>query len=389
MNGRLYYADSYLTHFDAHIVEVRGQTVYLDRTAFYPASGGQLHDLGTLNGVAVVDVVEDEDGRIGHRLEAPLASGPVQGVIDWRRRFDFMQQHTGQHLLSAVFESMFGFSTLSVHFGLESSTVDLATPALSPEQIRATEMRANEIVWEDREVAVSFEGSDAVEGLRKVTEREGTLRIVTIRDLDRSACGGTHVRATGEIGPIALRRLDKIRGSVRVEFLCGARAQRLMRADAEALGEAARLFSSPMDEVPALVASLLAEARESGKRARKLAAELAGFRGRELYAAAAKNAAGRRVHVERRASGALDDEVRALAMAFTSLPDAVLLAVSEDPPSVLLSASEGAGVNAGELLKKELGDLGGRGGGNPRMAQGSLPSREALERLLGRLQPYL
>lgn len=389
MNGRLYYTDSYLTHFDAQVVEVRERMVYLDRTAFYPTSGGQLHDVGTLNGVAVVDVVEDEDGRIGHVLEGPVEAGAVEGVVDWRRRFDFMQQHTGQHLLSAVFESMFGFATLSVHFGLESATVDLATPALSPEQVRAAETRANEIVWEDREVVVNFEEAGSAEGLRKASGREGTLRIVTIRDLDRSACGGTHVRATGEIGPIALRRLDKIRGSVRVEFLCGARAQRRLRADADVLAEVARQFSSTVDEAPGLVASTLAEARESGKRLRKMAAELAGYRGRELYAAAAPNAAGRRVHVERRAAGALDDEVRALAMAYTMQPDAALLAVSEEPPAVLLAVSEGGSVNAGEELKRLLGEFGGRGGGNARMGQGSLPGREALEALVSRLQAYL
>jgi alanyl-tRNA synthetase len=389
MTERLYYTDSYLTRFQATIVEVRGCVAYLDRTAFYPTSGGQLHDLGTLNGRAVLEVAEEEDGRIAHRLEAPVAPGPAEGVIDWKRRFDFMQQHTGQHLLSAVFGELFGFTTVSVHFGEESATVDLATPALTPEQRRAAEWRANEIVWENRPVTVRFADAKEAGGLRKASEREGELRIVAIEGLDRSACGGTHVRATGEAGPVVLTGLDKIRGNVRVEFLCGARALRHLRAQAEALGEAARALSAAPLELPGLVSGLAAEARESGKRLRKLAAELAGYRGRELYGAAGPNERGRRVYIDRRASGALDEETRALANAFTAQPGAALLAVSEDPPSVLLAVSEDAGLNAGALLKEHLAALGGRGGGAARLAQGSLPSREALDELVKRLSAYL
>ncbi len=385
MTERLYYTDSYLAQFDATVVDVRGDAVYLDRTAFYPTSGGQLHDLGTLGGIPVREVTEDEDGRIAHVLYAPPPAGTLHGVIDWPRRFGFMQQHTGQHLLSAVFEALFGFPTVSVHFGEEISTLDLATPSLSPEQQRAAETRANEIVWENRPVHVEFVDAREADGLRKASEREGTLRIVTIADLDRSACGGTHVRATGEIGPVLVRRLDKIRGNVRVEFLCGRRAMERMQADTDALARAARQFSSPADEVPVLVAALQAEAREAGKQARRLASELAGYRGRELYSAAEENAAGRRVHVERRASGALDEEVRALAMAFTEGVRAVLVAVTVDPPSVMLAASKDAGLDAGAVLKSLLGEFGGRGGGNARVAQGSLASAESLPALLERL----
>jgi alanyl-tRNA synthetase len=385
MTERLYYTDSYLPAFDATLLEARGDVVYLDRTAFYPTSGGQLFDVGTLNGARVREVTEEEDGRIAHHLESPLAPGPVHGEIDWSRRFDFMQQHTGQHLLSAVFESLFGFATVSVHFGEESATVDLATPALTAEQQRAVELRANEIVWENRPVTVEFVDAAEASGLRKASEREGTLRIVSIADLDRSACGGTHVRATGEIGPIVLRRLDKIRGNVRVEFLCGRRALERLRADSSALAETARCFSSTVDEVPALVATLQGDAKESAKRLRKLASDLAGYRGRELYAGTTPGVSGRRVFVDRRASGALDDETRALANAYIAGPGAVFVAVLEDPPSLMLATSEDTGLNAGAVLKELLAEFQGRGGGTPRLAQGSLPSREALEGLVGRL----
>lgn len=389
MTERLYYTDSYLSRFQAAIIETRGNTVYLDRTAFYPTSGGQLHDLGTLNGTAVTEVAEDEDGRIAHHVESPLAPGPAEGVIDWPRRFDFMQQHTGQHLLSAVFESLFGMATVSVHFGEQISTLDLATPALSPEQQRAAEWRANEIVWENRPATVRFASAAEAGELRKPTEREGTLRIVSIQDLDHSACGGTHVRATGEIGPIVLRRLDKIRGNVRVEFLCGARALRRVRADADVLNEAARPLSAAIDELPSVVAALATEARDAGKRLRKAEAELAGYRGRSLYDAAMPNAAGRRVHIERRTQGVIDDEIRALAMSFTAQANAAFAAVIEDPPAILFAASEDSGVNAGAALKAALTALGGKGGGNARLAQGSLPGRDSVEEALRRLEPVI
>ena len=202
MTERLYYTDAYLTTFPADVVDRAedGTVVYLDRTAFYPTSGGQPHDTGRLGSSRVVDVV-DEGDRIAHRLDGPVQPGPVEGAVDWARRFDHMQQHTGQHVLSAVLADLTGQATISVHFGREISTLDLDTPDLPPAQVVEAELRANRIVTENRPVEVSFEDAASAEGLRKASDREGTLRIVTIRDLDRSACGGTHVRASGEIGP--------------------------------------------------------------------------------------------------------------------------------------------------------------------------------------------
>jgi alanyl-tRNA synthetase len=189
MTDRLYYTDAYLTHFSATVVDRSddGQRIYLDRTAFYPASGGQPSDRGSLGGVAVLDVV-DEGERIAHQLSAPLTTPAVTGDVDWARRFDHMQQHTGQHLLSAVFADLLGYETTSVHFGPDYATLDLGVEAVTAADIGRVESRANEIVWENRVVEVSFEGADEAAGLRKPSAREGPLRIVTIRDLDRSAC---------------------------------------------------------------------------------------------------------------------------------------------------------------------------------------------------------
>ena len=212
MTTRLYYTDTYLRTFNATIVERAddGRRLYLDRSAFYPTSGGQPHDLGTLGGVDVIDVVDEEE-RVAHVLAAPY-TGPdaVHGAIDWPRRWDFVQQHTGQHLLSGIFEELFDWPTVSVHFGDVLSTLEIRTPGVSPAQLRRVEEHANALVAENRPVTVTFEDAAAVAArLRRPSMRTGTLRIVTIEGHDTSACGGTHVRATGEIGAILLRRVRR------------------------------------------------------------------------------------------------------------------------------------------------------------------------------------
>jgi len=385
MTERLYYADSYLRSFRAQVVEVAGDglTVYLDRTAFYPASGGQPCDTGSIAGRAVLDVV-DEGERIAHRLSAPLDAGVADCAIDWERRFDHMQQHSGQHLLSAVFAGAFALRTASFHLGADSATIDLEGGPVDPPSVREAERRANAVVFENRPLAVEFEDAAAASGLRKPSEREGTLRIVSIAGLDRSACGGTHVRSTGEIGPILIRKIEKVRETTRVEFVCGGRAIRRARADFEALSAAAQLFSVSLDDLPAIAAAHLETARAADKARRKLELELATFQGRELYAATAPDADGLRHHTRRLERGGLD-ELRALAQSFTGQPKSVFVAALDDPPSVLLAASADSGIDAGKLLKAALAQTGGRGGGSSRIAQGSVAHRELLDRVLEKL----
>jgi alanyl-tRNA synthetase len=385
MTDRLYYQDSYLKQFDARVVDASPDRtlVYLDRTAFYPSSGGQPFDLGLLGEVAIAEVI-DEDGRVAHKLTAPLEGdtvpgATVSGTIDWQRRFDHMQQHTGQHLLSAVFVEVLHAATLSFHLGSESCTIDLGIPALDAAQIHAVEQRANELVFENRPVTIDFQHASEATDLRKPSEREGELRIVSIDNLDRSACGGTHVRSTGEIGPILIRKLEKIRGNVRVEFLCGMRGVRRARADYEALAQIARLFSSSPDETPALVAAQLEKAQEADKARRRLATELATARGRELYLATEPGAQGLRKVVRQVES--ISDELRAEAQSFAAGSRAAILVLGEAPPSALMAASKDSGLNAGQWLKTELSAVGGRGGGSPSMAQGSVPSFDLLKRL--------
>ncbi len=380
MTERLYYQDAYLAAFQATVLERAddGRRLYLDRTAFYPTSGGQPHDTGRLGGVEVVDVV-DEGERIAHLLAAPVPAGPVRGEVDWARRFDHMQQHTGQHLLSAVLEDLYGFHTVSVHFGQDASTLDLDTPAITPEQVAAAETRANLVVTENRPVSIGFEDATAAAGLRKPSDRTGPLRIVTILELDRSACGGTHVRATGEIGAILIRKVERVRKAVRLEFLCGTRAVRRARADQELLTRLAAQYSAAEDELPALVEAQRAELKEAVAGRREAEAQLDRYRAAELYAGAAPDAAGLRRIVVREERGI--DRLRGLARAVAALPRAVFVGVAESPPGLLVAASEDSGRDAGAMLRSALAPAGGRGGGTPRLAQGTVGA-EALERVV-------
>ena len=376
MTERLYYHDGYLREFTARVIETAdaGRRVYLDRTAFYPASGGQPFDLGTLGGVAIRDVV-DEDDRVAHVIEKPLAAAEVEGVIDWDRRYDHMQQHTGQHLLSAVLEELFRIRTVSFHLGSEVSTIDVEAPALTAAQLERAEDRCAEIVAEARPVHITFEDAAGDLDLRKASTRTGTLRIVSIEGIDRSACGGTHVRTAGEIGLVLTGRLEKIRGTTRLEFVCGKRALRRARADNRLAASIGRALSVPPEQTPPLLAALIEKNKSLEKINQRLATELARREGQELYAATAPRADGVRAAIQH---GSIDDAMRARAQAFASGAKSVFLAVCDQPPSLLLAASADAGVHAGDRIKAAVTAAGGRGGGNQQLGQGSVPDPAAL-----------
>jgi alanyl-tRNA synthetase len=383
MTERLYYNDCYLDEFQARVIDISsdGLRVFLDRTAFYPSSGGQPFDRGTLGGIQVLDVADEETG-IAHLMEKPLEGSEVTGKIDWQRRFDHMQQHTGQHLLSAVLEELYKIKTVSFHMGAETSTIDIETPALDAKQIECTEERCAEIVAEARPVHITFEDSSAGLGLRKASEREGTLRIISIDRIDRSACGGTHVRSTAEIGALQIRKLEKIRGIVRVEFVGGGRALKSAREDFRVLSELSRTLSAPFDELPSLVVAQIEKAKTLEKSEQRLSTELAKREGGELHAATAPREDGiRRVTEE----GPINDAVRVRAQAFVAGGKAVFLAVSRDPVAILLAASADSGVHAGNLLKAAVTAAGGRGGGNQTLGQGSVPPGE-LENVIAKLK---
>jgi alanyl-tRNA synthetase len=234
---------------------------------------------------------------------------------------------------------------------------------------------------------VTFEDAGAAAGLRKPSDRSGTLRVVTIAEIDRSACGGTHVRGTAEIGAILVRKVERVKKRVRVDFVCGLRATRRARADYLALGQVASGFSAALDDVPALAEKQRADLREAHAARDLLLGRIAVFEARDRVAAATLGASGRRVVWERAAGGL--DGLRPLALAVAALDGAVFVGSSEHPPSILIATSASSGIDAGATLKQVLVSTGGRGGGSPRLAQGSLPSGEALATALATLDGTL
>jgi alanyl-tRNA synthetase len=385
--ARLYYSDAYLTAFDARVVEHgdEGARVYLDQTAFYPSSGGQPHDLGTLGGIDIVDVI-DEGERVAHVLASPLPGDrrSVAGRVDWMRRFDHMQQHTGQHLLSALLDERYGHATLSVHFGVDYSTVDVDAESISPARLVELERLANATVLENREVMMTLEDAATTTGLRKASDRTGVLRIISIEGIDRSACGGTHVRRTSEIGPILLRGTERVRGGTRIIFLCGLRAIARARADFEQLTRIAASLSSSVDDAVAVVSTQAERLRESDGARRKLEKELAAFQARALYENTRADAGGVRTIVLTD-SAATMDELRALAQAVIALPKTIVVGTLARPASVLLASSDDSSLDAGRTLKEALSAVGGRGGGSPRLAQGSVPDSAAADAVVARI----
>jgi alanyl-tRNA synthetase len=386
MTDRIYYTDPYTRDFEATVIDrLEGsRRIYLDRTAFYPTSGGQPFDTGELGGVHVTDVV-DEGDRIAHLLDAPLVADRVAGRVYWPRRFDHMQQHTGQHLLSAVLADLLGYRTVAVHFGKESSTLDLDAASLTQEETQLVEEKANEIIVENRRVEISFEDAKEAEGLRKSSERSGTIRIITIRGLDRSACGGTHVRDTGEIGSLQIRKVERVRKGVRLEFLCGSRASRRARADYSLITRLANDLSAAAEELPQLVAGQRDDLKHALARVRDLEGQLDLSRARELYAAAQPETTGLRRVTIREDKAALES-LRGLAQAVTSMPLTVFVAAVSDPPAVMLATSGDTNIDAGALLRSLLTSVGGRGGGSVRLAQGVVPGQAQLEALMESLR---
>jgi len=289
---RLYYEDAYLWDFDAEVVEKRihegFSAVVLDRTAFYPESGGQPWDKGTLGGVEVLQVL-DLDGGILHVLKNEIPAGPVNGRVDGTTRFDHMQQHTGQHVLSQAFWEILKGETLSFHMGPDVSTLEIGLKAISEPEWDKVEDRANGIVWEDRQVKTYFVPEEKIGEvpLRRPPKKQGLLRVVEVDGFDYSACGGTHCRRTGEIGLIKLAGVEKIRGNLRFEFLCGGRALRDYRGKDRSVRKLAGAFSCSAGDVAGQAEKAGAELKAVKKRSRRLEERLAAFEAGEVIRAAA------------------------------------------------------------------------------------------------------
>jgi alanyl-tRNA synthetase len=435
MTERLYYTDSYCARFSAHVIEQltwEGHpAVVLDRTAFYPASGGQPADWGTLDGVAVLDVVAREgDGAVVHILDltgsqkparsevegrrpdgslrpgsgqaAGSAQRPVEGVLDWARRFDHMQQHTGQHILSAAFEKVLNADTVGFHMGAEASTVDINVARLDSAALTQVEELANHVIWEDRPVNARFvaPGELATLPLRRPPTVEGPVRVVEIADpstlrqaavvsppnhqgnadsghcFDVNPCGGTHVAHTGEIGLIKIVRSERRGDETRVEFLCGGRALRDYRAKNALINQLAGRLTVGYWELEQTIERLQDEGRQLQQELRRARKQL-------LKAEAAELAEGALVRgpyriVQRVWEGREPDELRALAQELAQRFSVVaLLAGVGERVHLCFARAGGPGPDMAGLLREACAQLGGKGGGQPRMAQGSAPTTDA------------
>jgi alanyl-tRNA synthetase len=406
MTKRLYYDQPELCEFSSTIegvVSPSGEQartgVILKETAFYPTSGGQVHDTGWLQAggerVRVSEVADMEDGRIMHYLEAP-AKLPVgeaaHGQIDEDRRRDHMQQHSGQHVLSAAFIELYEMPTLSFHMGEDSCSIDLATPALNGDQVAAAEKRANEIVLQNRPVHIRYVTRAEAEklGLRKLPPAErDELRLIEVEDLDLTACGGTHVSATGSIGAILLRKTEKVRQGMRVEFVCGARAVRAARRDYKTLNEAAGLYSAQMSDVPAQIAKAFEEIKGLRRQRDEALEELA--QAMASAAVAEQNEIGDQRIVVR----CFSDRDTAFAKLFAQKATRVRAGVvalagsTVNPAGLVFAQSTGGTTDMGSLLKQVLAGVGGRGGGSRDFAQGGVPAGIDVEQLLGQAEALL
>ena len=371
MTERLYYTEPYRRTFDATVVNVESvegrSHVTLDQTAFYPASGGQPFDTGTLGGAAVSDVIDREDGTIAHVVAGSLKAGEVvTGEIDWARRFDHMQQHTGQHVLSAAFDRLFGVRTESFHMGQLSATIDLAREVTAAEVAKA-EDDANRVVWEDRPVTVRFAtaAEAAAMPLRKESGRTGSVRLIDVQDYDLSACGGTHVERTGAIGVIAIGGSEKFRGGSRVEFLCGNRALQRFRSWRDSLAAMQKHLSVPPIEMAATIERMQNDAKSVQRTIRGFQEKLA------VHEAAALLAKGSTTIVEA-LEGWDAQGLKGIAAAATAAQPAavVVLFTTTTPALVVVARGATAKLDAGAVLQQLTAQFGGKGGGKPDLAQG-------------------
>jgi len=374
---RLYHRDAYLRAFEANVIAVRGgdaggPAIALAETAFYPEAGGQPPDWGELDGLAVRDV-RDEAGTIWHQVPdaatPPLPGARVTGAIDWERRFDHMQQHTGQHILSQAFLQTVGAQTLSVHM-VRTCTLDVDAASLDADALVRAEELANTVIMENRPVTtreVDLEGAVAL-GLRRPPKQTGLIRVVEVEGFDRSACGGTHVRATGEVGPIIVRGAERYKGGLRIEFLCGWRALRDSRRTRGVVRDLVGQFTVGEAELSDAAARLRDRARE-GERA--LAEARLALLQHEAAAMlrTAPNAGSATVIAVVFADRPMD-ELRALARAVTGQRAAVVIFATDPDRRVLVARSPSVDADAATILREALAGFNGRGGGRPDAAEG-------------------
>jgi len=357
--------------------------VKLDRTAFYPTSGGQPHDTGRLGDTRVVDVL-DEDDEVIHIVDKPIAIGAVKGIIDWDRRFDHMQQHTGQHVLSAVLHSQFALPTVSFHLGSDVCNIDVRGREPTQEILDGAMAAANEVVYADRVVNVRYGTVEelATAGVRKTVERSGTLRAIEIESLELQPCGGTHVQRTGQIGMIFVRDVSRIRQDWRVEFACGRRAERLAREDFATLRAVAQRLNCSPQEAVAAAERVAAERDAHFKSARASIQRLAEMDARAYMQEVQVGTDGLRV-ITKLFAGETPEYVQCFAREVAQAENTVALLVQIESGQIFFSQHPSAKKHMNALLAEALKHVPGKGGGSRDSARGRLAEpQNALEFLV-------
>ncbi|MBO9129042.1 DHHA1 domain-containing protein [Bacillus sp. 165] len=377
MKDTLYYKDAYIQTFTTHLIQEdydESGKLYavLENTAFYPTGGGQPHDTGTLNGV-LVENVEEINGEIRHYITEKLQGREISGEINWKRRFDHMQQHAGQHILSAAFIEKFGIPTVAFHLGKEVSTIDIATADLSPDTAKQAEKLANEIVFQNRPITIRWvdEAEAKKLPLRKAPTVTENIRVVVIEDFDYNGCGGTHPERTGEVGPIKILGWERHKGNIRLQFVCGWRTIRTLHEKQAIVKEAVRLFNSKEEDLPVKMEQAILSQKELEKSLREANDSLFTFEAKDLLSSAKEEPFGKLIsHVFTERS--MQDLAKLAAIITEQDNFAVVLFVTTQDEKLQCICARGKAVekNMNTIIKEALPLIDGKGGGNPQSARG-------------------
>ena len=389
---RLYYADSHLIEFEARVLDITERVsgwaaVILNRTGFYPTGGGQPSDTGTLNGSRVVECIDDGDRGVLHIVQGttPAIGAIVKGRIDWARRLDHMQQHTGQHILSQAFVTLFKAPTKSFRVLDQTCEIDVDLGNPTSETIERAVELANNVIWEDRPITIrNVTATEAANlPLRKDPAREGELRLIEIEGFDLTPCGGTHAYRTGEVGIIAVRSWERAKGLTRIEFVAGTRALADYRRANKSAREIAALFSTARDDAPLLAGHMIEENKELNRRLRALEEIVAGVEAEKLIANAETSPDGSRV-ITQVFDGRDAENLKKLAHALIANPNTVVLLGSrhQGTARLVFARSEDAPGDMNTLMREACAILDGRGGGKPDMAQGGGKNVDRLNEVL-------
>ena len=392
MTKRLYYDNAYQTAFEARVTGCKAQEdaiwLSLDQSAFYPTSGGQPHDTGTLTAdgqaLSVTDVAVDQQGVVWHRVSAALSTGAaIAGQIDWPRRFDHMQQHAGEHIMAGCLHQLYGGFTHGLHIGQAFNTIDVTMPdgrlRLTEEEITQLEALANQRIQQDAPMRAWFPPTEEMAALplRKEPTVESHVRVVAAGDYEMVACGGTHPTSTGQIGLVKVLDTQPARGKMRVSFLCGMRALQHYQAVYDNARQAGNLLSAPLEQLAPAVARLQVEQQDLRQQLQGLQAEMAASAAEALLSKAQPLADGARL--VQSFQQALDaNGLRELAARLIDQPQVIaLLAAPREQGCLLLFArSRDVGTDMAALLRQ----AGGKGGGKPDFAQGSTADADVLDR---------